>query len=107
MPSNGFFHSIQAVLVCIHLLELMGTGGKAVGGVYPSPPSNVKVMKTWRCTSTAPTRLYDMAYNTGINSPFPLNQMTTGLQRTAEKSCRSLSLVLWTMDIVECKTSIK
>jgi len=93
----------------------MGTRNKVVGGGdYLSQPSILKVRKTWRSTSTAATRLYEMAYTTGENYLYqfnininPTNQVTKSMERRPENSCTSLSIAFWTVDIVQCRTSIK
>lgn len=117
MPGKGtsfVLQSVQAVLICIHLPELMGTRGEAVGEVYPSRPSIVKVRKIWSSKSNAPTRLHGTAYTTGTNYLYhfkininPTNQTTKGVERRPENSCTSLSIVLWTKGIVQCRTSIE
>lgn len=112
---RGFvLQSVQAVLICIHLPELMGTRGEAVGEVYPSRPSTVKVRKIWSSKYNAPTRLYETAYTTGTSYLYhfkininPTNQTTKSVERRSENSCTSLSIVLWTMGIVQCRTSIE
>lgn len=91
----------------------MGTRNKVVGGDYLSQQSILKVRKIWRSTSTATTRLYEMAYTTEENYIYQFkininltNQLTRSVERRSKK-CTSLSIVFWTVDIVQCRTSIK